>query len=254
MRARHALLILITIGGIPLRTSACEPIFPITQLLAGSSVVGPALITRSLTWLLVAVAIKCLAFVFFERRLGWKTSVWFMLMANVVSTIPGLLIAVFVGSVGAFFLAIPLTAVLAFVVSRRWKRLTEAGAARFSTGTATLLFSAVFFGSIVLHEFAVGANAEQSYSTYWILKFVFVTLVACSGIVISAALEECVIARLARKTRGEVSFFTPVLRANYVTLGMVLLVSAVQMLPARLRAPHFIVGWLADLFSGQGFM
>jgi hypothetical protein len=36
-------------------------------------------------------------------------------------------------------------------------------------------------------------------------------------------------------------------RANYVTLGLALLVAALKVLPQRLRAPHFIVSWLHSL-------
>jgi hypothetical protein len=253
MRTRFMLLIVLTICSVPLVAAACEPIFPIVQLLAGSSLAGPALITRSFVWLLVAIAIKCFAFVFLQHRLRRGQSVSFMLIANVISTIPGLLIAAFVGSVSGIILAIPLTIVLALVVGRRWKRLAaQAGEkVRVSGGVAALIFSAVFFGSIILYEFAAGALAGRDYGAYWILKFAFVTLVACSGILISAVLEECVIARLARKSTGDISFFTPVLRANYITLGVVLLFAALQLLPARLRAPNFIVSWLSTISSSM---
>ena len=72
-------------------------------------------------------------------------------------------------------------------------------------------------------------------------------MVACTGIVISAVVEECVIARLARKLQGNVSFYASVFRANYATLALVLLVVALEMLPKRLKAPHFIVSWLQSL-------
>jgi len=60
---------------------ACEPILPLAQLLAGSSALGPVLLTRSLVWLLAAIAIKCLAFTCFEKRLSWGKAAWFMFVA-----------------------------------------------------------------------------------------------------------------------------------------------------------------------------
>jgi hypothetical protein len=79
-------------------------------------------------------------------------------------------------------------------------------------------------------------------------------MAACTGIIISAVLEECVIARLSRKLYGNISFYTPVLRANYVTLAVILLVAALEMLPKRLNAPHFIVAWLHSLSAMLGIM
>jgi hypothetical protein len=91
-----------------------------------------------------------------------------------------------------------------------------------------------------------------SYRGYWIFKFAFVTLVACTGIIISAVLEECVIAGLSRKSAGNLIFYIPVFRANYITLGVILLVAALKMLPKRLHSPHFITTWLDALLTGVG--
>jgi len=51
-----------------------------------------------------------------------------------------------------------------------------------------------------------------------------------------------------RKAQAQVSFYTSVIRANYITLGLVLLVAAGHMLPRRLHAPHFLVSWF-ETFS-----
>jgi hypothetical protein len=61
--------------GLPLNGWSCEPIIPLYQLLNGSSLVGPALVMHSLSWLMAAVSIKCGAFVFLERRLPWRKAV-----------------------------------------------------------------------------------------------------------------------------------------------------------------------------------
>ena len=78
-------------------------------------------------------------------------------------------------------------------------------------------------------------------------------MAAGTGILISAVLEECVIARLSRHAHGNVSYYTPVLRANYLTLAIVLLVAALEMLPRRLNAPNFIASWLQSLSAMFGF-
>src|SRR5439155_1817026 len=47
-------------------------------------------------------------------------------------------------------------------------------------------------------------------------------------------------------------FLHSVIRANYVTLGIVLLVAAGQMLPRRMHAQNFLVSWLHSLSSILG--
>src|SRR5688572_14216902 len=103
----------------PLAVAACEPIVPLVQLLSGSSLVGPLLFSQSILWLAAAVSVKCGAFVFFERRLPWQNAVLFMLLANVLSTIPGVLLAAFAGSISGMILAVPLVCVLGMMVGRR---------------------------------------------------------------------------------------------------------------------------------------
>src|SRR5437899_8697437 len=85
------------LAGIPTTTAACEPIIPLTHLMSGANIVGPMLLLKSFTWLLIAVAIKSTAFVLLERRLPWPKAMLFMLVANALSTIPGILAAVFAG-------------------------------------------------------------------------------------------------------------------------------------------------------------
>jgi hypothetical protein len=229
--------------GFPSLGSCCEPILPLVQLLAGATLAGPALITKSLLCLFAAIAIKCGAFAVLERRLPFARAVLFMLIANVVSTVPGFLIAAFSGS-GTVLLAIPLIGAIGWMLRRRLDLLaTPVSPLRISGATAIASFVVFFITSVILYVVASNVS-ERNYATYWALKLLFVTLVACTGIVISAVLEECVVARLSRKSQGNLSFYMPVFRANYVTLGVILLVAAISMLPKRLHSPHFIAAWL----------
>jgi len=82
---------------------------------------------------------------------------------------------------------------------------------------------------------------SRDHTDYWILKFAYVALMAVTGIVISAILEECVIANATRKVPGCESFYTSVIRANYVTLGAILAVAALSMLPQRMKTPDFLI-------------
>ncbi len=255
MPKRFAGLILMFAALTPGTGWSCEPIIPLVHLLSGASAAGPVFLTHSLWWLLAAVTIKCLAFVWFEKRLAWTEAAGFMLLANVLSTIPGLLLAVLSGTgTGVGILtALPLVFALGWMVQRRIARLPAPPRwLRVSGGSALLAFVAFCFLSIGLHVLAGTVLEGRSYAGYWLLKFLFVTLVATSGIVLSAVLEECVIAELTRKRTGPGSFYTSVFRANYVTLGLILLVAALQILPERLRSPHFITSWVGEFLASLG--
>jgi len=229
---------------------SCEPIVPLCVLLSGSSAAGPALLMHSALWLFVAVALKCGAFAFFDHRLPWRRAVPYMLVANVVSTIPGVLVAALTASIGGIILAIPLVFVLGSMVRRRVLLLPARGPFHWmSGGVLALAFTLFFFGSAATFGLAGKALTEGSFATYWILKFLFVTLAAGTGILISAVLEECVIAGLSSKSEGNTSFCTTVLRANYVTFAVILFVAALETWPKRLHASHFIVSWLRGIFA-----
>jgi hypothetical protein len=245
-------ILIVMLVAIPLSSWACEPILPLGQLLGGSSAVGPLLFSQSIFWLLAAVAVKCGAFVFFERRLPWPKAVLFMFLANVLSTVPGVLVASFTASISGIVLAVPLVCVLGWFVGRRIARGGPPDQKPWINAvTVTLSFIAFFAVSTVTFQMAQTALSNHNYAMHWLLKLLFVTLVATTGIVISAALEESVVAQLAQKSHGKAFFYRSVVRANYVTLALILTVAAIQILPTRLRSPHFIASWFQSLWGAS---
>lgn len=255
VQTRYSWLAVLTLLAIPTATLACEPILPLAQLLSGSTLAGPAALTQSLIWLVVAVALKCGAFAFLERRLVWRQAILVMFLANVVSTIPGVLIAAFASSGTGFGLVVsmPVMFALGWMVQRRLALLPKTGRRPLvSGGFAALAFAGFFIVSAVLFALAGSALDGDKFVAYWLLKFLFVTTAAGVGIVLSAVMEEGVIAWLTRKSTGYRSFYPSVFRANYITLGVVLLFAAVKMLPERLRSPHFITSWLDSVLAAIG--
>src|SRR6185369_6800428 len=118
------------------------------------------------------------AFVYLDRRLPWRKAVLFMLLANVLSTIPGGLVAAFAGSMGGSFLALPLVFALGWMVQRRTARLPEANRwHHIYGGAAAMAFIGFFVVSVALYQGAERVLYARNYQTYWILKFIFVTLV-----------------------------------------------------------------------------
>jgi len=205
------------------------------------------LILDSVIWLAIAVAVKSVSFAFLEPRLSRSKALSFMLAANILSTIPGLLAAVFAGASTLF--AIPVIFGLGWLAQRRLSNLPGVSQNRWLTrGGIAFAFTGTFFGSIVMFIMAEGALDGRQFATYWLLRLIFTGTAVCLGMGISAVLEEYAIAGLARKAQAQVSFYTSVIRANYITLGLVLLVAAGHMLPRRLHAPHFLVSWF-ETFS-----
>ena len=99
---------------------------------------------------------------------------------------------------------------------------------------------------------AGAAMDSLNFANYWMFKILFATVAVTLGMGVSTILEECFVARLGRKNYGELTFFTPVIRANYVTLGLVLLVAAAETLPKRLHSPHFLAALAQALRAWVG--
>lgn len=235
--------------GFPIAAPACEPIIPLTDLMSGATLAGPVLFLHSLVWLCVAVLIKTGSFVLLERRLPPNKAMSLMLAANVLSTIPGLLTAIFAGALS--LLALPVVFLLGKLAEKRLSSLPREGPTKRLAGQGLAFgFTAAFVVSVVMFYMAGEALGDRNFASYWILKLLCATIAVSVGMAISAVLEECAIATLAHKR--QFSFYTSVIRANYITLAVVLAVAAAQMLPRRLGAPHFIVSWLHNLASSLG--
>jgi hypothetical protein len=253
MRLRSALLwaTALAVLGFPLAAPACEPILPLIQLMSGANLAGPLLFLHSLAWLGIAVAIKTGSFVFLEYRLPPAKALGWMLVANVLSTIPGLLTAVFAGALS--LLALPVVFLFGKLAEKRLSALPAGQPVnRFLRNGLALLFTAGFLVSVVMFQMAGTALEDCNFASYWVLKLCFATIAVSVGMGLSAVLEECAIATLARHAYGQLSFYTSVIRANYITLAIVLGVAAAQIIPRRLGAPHFIVSWLQTVVSTLG--
>src|SRR5215467_9869543 len=150
---------------LPASAFGCEPILPLFQLLSGSSLAGAGILTHSLVWLAAAVGIKCGAFALLERRLSWPRAVAYMLAANIVSTIPGLLIAAFTASSGVgVILAILIVIVLSWMLQRRLSKLPRREGFKWVTGgIGTIAFAACIISSMIMYALAQSALEDRSF-------------------------------------------------------------------------------------------
>jgi len=228
--------------------TACEPVLPLAMLFAGPGFTFASELSgmgMAFGFLAGAVAIKCVAFVFLERQLKWPESVGYMILANVLSSLIGLLMAVVAATPPIMFVGLPLVYGLSLTPARRllvykfWARPSP----RITPGFVALAFPLGLFLSWVLFSVAADTMYHRRYLSYWLLKFLYVALGLSMSILLTSAWEESVIARLAARKHGEGSYFDTVVRANYVTFGVILLVAAIRMLPRRLHSPGFLA-WL----------
>lgn len=223
------------LGGSP-SAHACEPIIPLFHALTGATFV-----TASLWALGAAVFIKCAAFTYYERDLPKPKAFFFMLLANVVSTIVGFIIAGLVSANGVVFFGVPLLFVSTFWSARQLlPRLASPQLKHFSaeslTGLVTLLLimSYVFFGVAMSLDDPPGMG-------YWIAKTGGLYLAIIISMVISTFYEEWIVYLLARKPKEPPTFYRAVVRANVLTLLIVMGCTAAYILPQRFASPTFTI-------------
>jgi|ERR1051326_3836989 hypothetical protein len=124
----------------------------------------------------------------------------------------------------------------------RLRNLPQKGEAKSFTGKGiAVAFTAAFMLTFVSYFLAQNVLNGHNFADYWFFKIVFVGLTLCVGMGMSAVLKEYAIWRLARRTHGQASFYTSVIRANYITLGLILFITKAGMVPKRLTAPHYIL-------------
>ena len=249
----RSLAVCIALLALPSLAVACTPVVPLFYALSGAPLVGGESLLGMLAGLAVAVAIKTTAFARLESRITRRKAGLWMVIANVISTVPGLIICASVtfppplAVVGAVILGV-------FVVVR-FRNLCAGRMKALLMGVGCMLAFLVLF-SVADWLFLEARHMElsnQDLHPYWVKRLLCVTLLSVAGIAISTLLEEACIARLARKSLGKVSFFPSVIRANYITLGVLLLVSAVKVVPSRLRDPQFLSAQNA-IHSGTGML
>jgi len=204
------------------------------------------------SWLIAALAVNCGLFALLDRRLSRGRAAMFMAIAMVVCALPTGLFALLVEySFIGVILALPLIWVLSSMVNRRLDRLPPFTSCPAVLGSAAMrLFTVCLLASLFLHAWANGVLLNHHHAAYWVLKWVIEMLDFGAILILSTVLQEGVIASLAGEFEGEPSFHVSVFRANAITLGVGLLMAAVQSLPERLQAPHFIPSLSNDLLMG----
>lgn len=222
------------LGIAPTGCFACEPIVPMAMLYSGTTLFG-AIALKSGIGLLLAVVIKCLVFY-------WKSDfknvrvIGYMILANVYSMIPGILLGMTFAVPTLILLAYPILLIPSHNM-KEYKSFRRLG----TFGSAGVLFVLLLI-SFVVFLAAMGAQ-EGPAAGYWGLKVLYCILAVGISFIISVVCEDRVITYLyTRKYKTQKSFLDAVLWANIAVFLVIFGIGAAIALPQRLASPNFLIG------------
>lgn len=219
---------------IPTACFACEPIVPLFMLYSGTTLFG-AIALKSGIGLLLAVAIKCLVF-YWKSDFKNVRAIGYVILGNVYSTIPGILLGITFSVPMLILLAYPILLIPSHNM-KEYKPFRRLG----TFGSAGILFVLLII-SFVVFVAAMGAQ-EGPAAGYWGLKVLYCILAVGISFLISVVCEDRVITFLyTRKYKTQKSFLDAVIWANIAVFLVLFGIGAAIALPQRLASPNFLIG------------
>lgn len=229
---------MVLLGCAPL-AGACEPILPLFMALG-----GPGAMAQSGFALLIAVLLKSALYGWFRRSEGFAAGFWRMAIANVFSSVIGLVVAALL--VGAPATPVTLFGLLVLLLIVRvpaarlrvlvpWLRIPPL---LIAVAIVAALFATVMlFGASQAITWEV-RNGEHALA-YWSLKLAYLAIAVGISLFLTVFWEDWAITWMtgAEEPRQLVDVF----RAGYLTLIAVMLVVAVGTLPQRLKSHGFLL-------------
>ena len=222
---------------IPAFLYANEPLVPLIMLFLAPTTFGGAAFASFLGFLVILL-VKCIVFIL---KSDFRTirAVFYVLIANVVSTLVGTVVAVMFTSSDVLFGGIIILFLVFLLPARRLKcyKRFEKNSTWFIAFALTL----ITLITVVIFSFMIGYQA--SLHIYWPMKIFLSTIAIVISLLISVLYEEAVIAKLYKiQKKEEKSFLMPVIWSNIVAVGIIVLIGAIIALPARLKSPDFLIG------------
>jgi hypothetical protein len=224
---------------VPAVLYANEPLVPLIMLFLTPTTLGGAVYASLLGFVLILL-IKCAVFI-------WKSDfkrirvILFILIANIVSTLVGLIVAMMFTSSDMVFMGIVVLFLILLIPARRLKIFKPF--TRQSTFFIAFYMTLITLITVVIFSFMVGYQASPH--IYWPLKILLSIIAIAISLTISVLYEETVIARLYRSyAKQDKNFLVPVLWSNIVATAVIVLIGALMALPLRLRAPNFLIGFV----------
>src|SRR5262245_29671357 len=234
--AREVIFTFLTILSFSYPVFACEPIIPMMMLFGGSG-----FLTRSLWGLALGIGIKCLAFAFLERSLPKRQAILLMLKGNILTTFVGLLLALcFAIQILSVFSLIIFCA-LAYLPADRLKRLNIRGLPMVGRDAIALLIVVLLFLSFFFFSSAMSVvSSGNSGLLYWLLKLAYIYPALLISIAITSLWEEWEIFKGVQESSRQMHYYPAVLRANFITLLVLMTIAAVKTLPTRMQSADFL--------------
>ncbi len=222
------------LGIMPAACLACEPIVPMAMLYSGTTLFG-TIALKSGIGLLLAVVIKCLVF-YWKSDFKNIRAIGYMILANVYSTIPGILLGITFSVPMLILLAYPILLIPSHNM-KEYKPFRRLG----TFGSAGVLFVLLLISMFV---FAAAMGAQEGPAAgYWGLKVLYCILAVGISFIISVVCEDRVITYLyTRKYKTQKSFLDAVLWANIAVFLVIFGIGAAIALPQRLASPNFLIG------------
>lgn len=214
-----------------------EPLVPLIMLFLAPTTFGGAAFASFLGFLLILL-VKCIVFIL---KSDFRTirAVFYVLIANVVSTLVGAVVAVMFTSSDVLLMGIIILFLVFLLPARRlrhYKRFEKN-----STWFIAFALTLVTLITVVIFSFMIGYQASPH--IYWPMKVLLSVIAIIISLLISVLYEEAVIAKLYKlQKKEEKSFLTPVLWSNIIGVGVIVLIGAIIALPARLKSPDFFIG------------
>lgn len=223
---------------------ACEPVVPLAYIFSGTLFAAGSLLILG-----GAVLIKALAFIFFEKRLPWYQAMLWMIIANVFSSLIGFGLSLSAAIPTTLLWFLPIVYVISLLPAKRLMIFKPEWSLK---GWKCQAFAAVvtglFLATWVLFGLAQGVLwSNSSLATYWALKFLYIYSALLLSIALTTLWEEWVISKFVPHSLKNTSFLLPVLKANLITLFVVMVYAAVMILPERLQSGDFLV-YLLKIF------
>ena len=245
MKFLRASFILVILVSFTSPVFACEPIVPLAYIFSGTLFAAGSLLILG-----GAVLIKALAFIFFEKRLPWYQAMLWMIIANVFSSLIGFGLSLSAAIPTLLIGALPFVYVISLFPAKRLALYRPEWSLK---GWKCRAFAAVvtglFLATWVLFGLAQGVIwNNSSLVKYWILKFLYIYSALLVSIALTTLWEEWVISKLVPPSLKNTSFLLPVLKANLITLFVVMVYAAIMILPERLQSGDFLV-YLLKIFQ-----
>jgi len=242
MKIENIVMVSIVLMLVPAFLFANEPLVPLIMLFLAPTTFGGAAFASLLGFLLILL-VKCIVFIL---KSDFKTirAVFYVLIANVVSTLVGTVVAMMFTSSDILFMGIIVLFIIFLLPARRLRRYKRFE--KNSTWFIAFALTLITLITIVIFSFMIGYQASPH--IYWPLKVLLSTIAIVISLLISVLYEEAVIAKFYKlQTKEEKSFITPVLWSNIIGVAVIALVGAIIALPARLKSPDFLIGLIRAL-------